>query len=393
MGPEARAVRRVEECAREIVERHGFNELRIPLMERLKLYQRSSGETSDVVQKQMYLVQQHDDAAEADAVALRPEGTPGVIRAYIEAGLDRSDPEQRFYYSGPMLRYERPQKGRFREFNQFGVEVFGRGDAAIDAELLIMIDELRQALNVELEIQINSLGDVNCRPAFRDALLEDGRAHWSERCDDCHQRLDRNPLRLLDCQIDVKLAEGAPKSLDYLCEPCRVHFATVERLLSGAEVRYVVNPRLVRGLDYYMRTAFEVVSSAVGSQSAVVAGGRYDGLVEALGGAALAGTGFAIGVERMALVLQASGIVAEGRPDAALIALGEASLLAASKLGADLRRRGLRVEMLSPERGLKALMRRAGRLVSRVAVARYPCLINAGIQHDITTAALAAQRL
>ncbi len=368
MGPEARAVRRVEECAREIVERHGFNELRIPLMERLKLYQRSSGETSDVVQKQMYLVQQHDDAAEADAVALRPEGTPGVIRAYIEAGLDRSDPEQRFYYSGPMLRYERPQKGRFREFNQFGVEVFGRGDAAIDAELLIMIDELRQALNVELEIQINSLGDVNCRPAFRDALLEYGRAHWSELCDDCHQRLDRNPLRLLDCKIDVKLAEGAPKSLDYLCEPCRVHFATVERLLSGAEVRYVVNPRLVRGLDYYMRTAFEVVSSAVGSQSAVVAGGRYDGLVEALGGAALAGTGFAIGVERMALVLQASGIVAEGRPDAALIALGEASLLAASKLGADLRRRGLRVEMLSPERGLKALMRRAGRLGARAAV-------------------------
>lgn len=362
LGPSARAVSRVEEYARTVVERHGFNEIRIPLMERLSLYQHSSGETSDIVQKQMYLVQQHDESADTEAVALRPEGTPGVIRAYIEAGLDRSDPEQRFYYIGPMLRYERPQKGRFRQFNQFGVEVFGRGDAACDAELLIMVDELRRELNLDLELQVNSLGDIDCRPAFRNALLEYGRAHWAELCVDCHQRLERNPLRLLDCKIDVALAERAPKSLDYLCAPCQAHFAMVQRLLKESEVPHVVNPRLVRGLDYYMRTAFEVVSGAVGSQSAVVAGGRYDGLVEALGGAQVAGTGFAIGVERLALALEAKGENVASGLDAAIIALGDESVIAATKLASQLHRADLRVELLSPERGLKALMRRASKI-------------------------------
>jgi histidyl-tRNA synthetase len=368
VGASARATRRVEERARAVVARHGFNEIRIPLMERLNLYQRSSGETSDIVQKQMYLVQHHDEAAETEPIALRPEGTPGVIRAYIEAGLDRSDPEQRFYYSGPMLRYERPQKGRFRQFNQFGVEVFGRSDAACDAELLMMIDELRRELGVELEIQINSLGDMNCRPAFRETLLAYGRAHWADLCEDCHQRLEKNPLRLLDCKIDVTLAEHAPKSLDYLCDPCKLHFGMVERLLKEADVPYVVNPRLVRGLDYYMRTAFEVVSGAVGSQSAVVAGGRYDGLVTELGGAPVPGTGFAIGVERLALALEAQGRVEEPGLDAAIIALGEASVIEGTKLARRLHREGLRVELLSPERGLKALMRRASKIEARHAV-------------------------
>ena len=232
--------------------------MRIPLLERIELYQRSTGETSDVVEKQMYAFPDRDEAE--TLLALRPEGTPGVVRAYIEAGLDRSDPEQRFYYGGPMFRRERPQKGRFRQFHQFGVEIFGRADAACDAELLVMIDELRRELGLELELQINSLGDAECRPAFRAALLEYGRAHFAELCEDCHQRLERNPLRLLDCKIDVKLAATAPTSLDYLCEDCRRHFATVERLLTASGVAYVVNPRLVRGLDYYMRTTFEVVS-------------------------------------------------------------------------------------------------------------------------------------
>jgi histidyl-tRNA synthetase len=368
IGAPARAISRVEECAKAIAERHAVNEIRVPLMERLRLYQHSSGETSDVVQKQMYLVRQHDEAGDADAVALRPEGTPGVIRAYIEAGLDRGDPEQRFYYSGPMLRYERPQKGRFRQFNQFGVEIFGRGDAACDAELLIMIDELRRELALELETQINSLGCAECRPAFRAAVLEYGRAHWAELCDDCHQRLERNPLRLLDCKIDVELAAEAPKSLDYLCPACQAHFAMVERLLNESEIAYVVNPRLVRGLDYYMRTTFEVVSGAVGAQSAVVAGGRYDGLVEALGGAAVPGTGFAIGVERLAIALEARGDVLAVGPDAAIVALGEASVIAGTKLAASLRHANLRVELLSPERGLKALMRRASKIGARCAV-------------------------
>jgi histidyl-tRNA synthetase len=343
-----------------------MREMRVPILERVELYKRSSGETSDIVEKQMYAFTDQDEAE--TILALRPEGTPGVIRAYIEAGMDRSDPEQRFYYSGPMFRRERPQKGRFRQFHQFGVEVFGRADAMCDAEMLIMVDELRRELRLELEIQINSLGCVECRPAFREALLAYGRAHLAELCEDCHQRLERNPLRLLDCKIDVKIAQGAPKSLDYLCEECRKHFATVERLLRECDVPYVVNPRMVRGLDYYMRTTFEVVSESVGSQSAVIAGGRYDGLVEALGGAAIPGIGFAIGVERLALALEANGAVADASLDAAIIALGEASLSAAARLANTIRARKLRVEMLSPERGLKALMRRANKVGARFAI-------------------------
>jgi histidyl-tRNA synthetase len=367
MGPEARAVSIVEKRARSVVERYGFNEIRVPLLERAELYQRSSGETSDVVEKQMYTFSDHDEAE--TLLALRPEGTPGVVRAYIEAGFDRSDPEQRFYYSGPMFRRERPQKGRFRQFHQFGVEIFGRGDAACDAEMLIMIDDLRRDLGLDLEFQINSLGDGQCRPAFRAALLEWGRAHLHELCSDCHQRLERNPLRLLDCKTDVKRTETAPRSLDYLCDPCAKHVATVESLLKQAGVRYVVNSRLVRGLDYYVRTAFEVVSTAVGAQSAVIAGGRYDGLVEALGGAAIPGVGFAIGVERIALALPSDLSDTPFAPDAAIIALGAAAALeSASTLARDLRGAGLRVEMLSPERGLKALLRRADKLGARYAV-------------------------
>jgi histidyl-tRNA synthetase len=267
-----------------------------------------------------------------------------------------------------MFRRERPQKGRFRQFHQFGVEFFGRGDAASDAELLIMIDEIRRELKIELEFQINSLGDAECRPAYRQAVLEYGRAHLAELCVDCHQRLERNPLRLLDCKIDVELAAAAPKSLDYLCVPCRAHLGLVERLLSEAGVAFVVNPRLVRGLDYYMRTTFEVVSSAVGSQSAVVAGGRYDGLVEALGGAAVAGTGFAIGVERLALAVEAANGAEGSAAQVVLIALGDEAAAAAIKVARDLWQRDLRVELLAPDRGLKALMRRANKLGAPLAI-------------------------
>ena len=290
-----------------------------------------------------------------------------MVRAYIEAGLDRSDPEQRyFYYVGPMFRHERPQKGRFRQFSQFGVEIFGRADAATDAELMLMVDELRRELGLELNFEINSLGDGECRPAFRQAVLEYGRAHLAELCEDCRQRLERNPLRLLDCKIDVKLAEAAPKSQDYLCDNCRAHFATVRELLTDAGVPHIVNPRLVRGLDYYSRTTFEVISTAVGAQSAVAAGGRYDGLVESLGGAAVAGTGFAIGIDRLALALDAARFIS--RADVALAALGEPAMRRGMKFAAEMRRAGLRVELLSPGRGLKALLRRADKIGARYAV-------------------------
>jgi histidyl-tRNA synthetase len=364
MGAQARSLAAVEDCARRVVERHNVGEIRIPVLERLELFQHSTGETSDVVEKQMYAFVDRDEAE--TTLALRPEGTPSVVRAYIEAGMDRSDPEQRFYYVGPMFRRERPQKGRFRQFSQFGVEIFGRADAATDAELMVMVDELRRELGLELKFEINSLGDAECRPRFRQAVLEYGRAHLSELCEDCRNRLERNPLRLLDCKIDVKLAEAAPKSEDFLCDNCRAHFAIVRELLTDAGVPHAVNPRLVRGLDYYTRTTFEVISTAVGAQSAVAAGGRYDGLVEALGGAAVAGTGFAIGVDRLALALDTARF--DSRADAAVAALGDAAMRRGMALAAEMRAAGLRVELLSPGRGLKALLRRADKIGARYAV-------------------------
>ena len=366
IGADARAMSLVEERARALMERYSINEIRVPMLERCDLYRRTSGETSDIVEKQMYAFEDGDEAH--TVVALRPEGTAGVARAYIEAGLDRSEPEQRFFYTGPMFRRERPQKGRYRQHFQFGVEIFGRADAACDAELLTLIDDLRLSLGLELSFEINSLGDAECRPAYRAAVLEYGRAHWSELCDDCHNRIERNPLRLLDCKIDVKIAESAPQSRDFLCAPCKLHFATVEDLLKAAGVEYAVNPRLVRGLDYYSRTTFEVKAQGLGAQSTVVAGGRYDGLVAALGGAQVPGIGFGIGVDRMALALQAAGRSQVSAPDAAIIALGEAATRRATVVSRTLRAAGLTTEMLSPERKMKALLGRAAKIGARFAV-------------------------
>ncbi len=356
----------VEERARALAERYSMREVRIPVLERTQLYLRSTGETSDIVEKQMYTFTDRDEGE--TVVAIRPEGTPGVVRAYIEAGFDRTEPEQRLFYSGAMFRRERPQKGRYRQFYQFGVEVFGRPDAACDAELLIMIDDLCRGLKVPFTMDINSIGDQKCRPAFREALVQWGRAHWDQLCDDCHNRIDRNPLRLLDCKIDAKLTESAPNSLDYLCDECRTHFDTVKELLTAANVQYVVNPRMVRGLDYYTRTAFEVMAGGLGAQSTVVAGGRYDGLVETMGGAAVAGIGFAIGVDRMALALQAAGLAPTAAPDAAIIAIGPAATRHAIVVARNLREANLNVEMLSPERKMKPLLARASKIGARVAV-------------------------
>jgi histidyl-tRNA synthetase len=351
IGPSAEALTLVEKTFSVIAQHHGFHEIRIPTVERVELYARSSGETSDIVEKQMYTFSDHDEAA--TTIVLRPEGTPGVVRAYIEAGLDRSDPEQRLYYSGAMFRRERPQKGRYRQFFQFGVEVFGRADAACDAEVILMIDELQRELGVEFRFEINSIGDGQCRPQFREAVYRWGKEHYEQLCADCKNRLERNPLRLLDCKTDVALVEHAPRSADYLCDPCKTHFAQVKALLTAGGVKYVENPRLVRGLDYYTRTTFEVIATGLGSQSTVVAGGRYDGLIEALGGASVPGIGFGCGLERVALALEAAGKLLVEKTDAAIIAMGES---------------GLSVEMFSPERKLKALLSRANKIGARYAV-------------------------
>ena len=231
-----------------------------------------------------------------------------------------------------------------------------------------MIDELQRELGVEFRFEINSIGDTQCRPNFREAVYQFGKAHYNELCHDCKQRLERNPLRLLDCKIDVALVEHAPKSADYLCDPCKTHFDQVKALLTAGGVKYVENPRLVRGLDYYTRTTFEVIASGLGSQSTVVAGGRYDGLIEALGGAPVPGIGFGSGLERVALALEAAGKLLIEKTDAAIIAMGEAASLRAVIVARALREQGLRVEMFSPERKLKALLSRANKIGARFAV-------------------------
>jgi histidyl-tRNA synthetase len=217
-------------------------------------------------------------------------------------------------------------------------------------------------------MEINSIGDLVCRPAFREALVRWGREHWNELCEDCHNRIDRNPLRLLDCKIDAKLAESAPSSLDFLCEDCRRHFDTVRAILDSAAIEHHVNPRLVRGLDYYTRTAFEVMAEGLGAQSTVLAGGRYDGLIETMGGAAVPGIGFAIGLERVALALQSAGLVSDSAANAVVIAMGEQAVLKGSSLARELRAAGLSIEMLSPDRKLKALLGRANKIGARFAV-------------------------
>jgi histidyl-tRNA synthetase len=389
---------RVEENARRLAGLYDVREIRLPILERIDLFQRSTGETSDIVEKQMYTFVDRDEAQ--TTVVLRPEGTPGVVRAYIEGGYDKSDPEQRFFYSGPMFRRERPQKGRYRQFHQFGVEVFGRADPACDAELLIMIEHLRRDLqrsisesnvfwgetpNNQFELsfrfEINSIGCLNCRPKFRDAVLNFGIQHFQQLCADCKRRLSQNPLRILDCKTDAQLLADAPKSVDYLCEDCRKHFASVKELIALAGVSFFENPRLVRGLDYYTRTTFEILSDSVGSQNAVIAGGRYDGLVKTLGGTDVPGIGFAIGLERLALALEAAwpnlGTEIAGdealralalAPQVAMIAQGENATKKAVQLATKMRQEGLRVDLLSPERGLKVLLRRADKIGASYAV-------------------------
>lgn len=366
LGVDAQAMALVEEKARQLARRYNIGEIRTPVLEAVQLFQRTSGETSDLVEKQIYSFTDRDEAE--TVVALRPEGTAGVVRAYIDAGLDRSDPEQRFFYTGPVFRRERPQKGRYRQHFQFGVEIFGRPDAACDAELLILLDDLRRELGITLSFEINSIGDVACRPRFRQAVLDFGLQHEGELCADCKRRIRQNPLRLLDCKIDAALVESAPKSIDYLCDPCRIHYDTVKALLSAAGVEFVDNYRLVRGLDYYSRTTFELKSADLGSQSTVAGGGRYDGFVEMLGGAPVAGIGFGIGIDRVALAMQAANRVALLSPQAVVIALGEPALAHGTALARKLRAGNIAVEVLSPDRKMKALLGRATKIGAQFAI-------------------------
>jgi histidyl-tRNA synthetase len=359
--PEESAIwQRIETQARTSLAAYGFSEIMLPVLEKTELFARAIGETTDIVEKEMYTFTDRDESS----LTLRPEGTASVIRAYIEHSLAHREPVSKLFYIGPMFRRERPQKGRYRQFHQIGAEILGRDDPLIDAELLLMLHDFFTALHLEVAIDVNSLGDAVCRPRYRESLRAFGESRLAELCENCHARLHRNPLRLLDCKEPGcrQVTADAPVLTDFLCDPCRDHFARVQDYLRQENVRFALNPRLVRGLDYYCRTSFEVLAQGLGSQNAVCGGGRYDGLVEQLGGPAVAGIGFAIGVERLMMLLQAQEHHLSTTPELFIVPLGEAAESRAFSVAHRLRQGGYRIELESGSRGLKAQMRRADKL-------------------------------
>jgi histidyl-tRNA synthetase len=356
----------IERVSREVFALHGYREVRTPVVEPYALYARGVGETTDIVNKEMYVF---EDKGE-DKLALRPEGTAGTVRAYIEHGAHVEGP-QKWFYVGPMFRRERPQKGRYRQFHQIGVEAFGIAEPAIDVEQIAMLADLFRRLGVAPVVHVNSVGDAACRPAYLEELRGWLRARGEALCADCRERTEKNPLRVLDCKVpscQPVLAE-APRLLERLCDGCRAHLDAVRQGLDDLSVPYLVNPRLVRGLDYYVRTAYEFTSDALGSQSAVAGGGRYDGLVETLGGPPTPGIGFGRGEERLALMLEAVGRpVPASRPAVFFVSADEAGRREGLRRATELRRAGIACDLDARGGKLARQFKQAERVGARFAL-------------------------
>lgn len=360
---ESYKIQYVESAVREIAENFGFYEMRTPVFEHTELFQRSVGETTDVVQKEMYTFADKGGRS----ITLRPEGTAGAARAFLENGLFNEALPQKIYYLTSCYRYEKPQAGRLREFHQFGVEAFGAGSPAQDAEIIALANEVFNYLGVKnLTLEINSIGCPACRAAYQKALKAYFENYKSELCETCKGRLDRNPMRILDCKSPVcsKIAAGAPKILDYLCDDCRAHFEAVQQYLNTMQIDFTVNPEIVRGLDYYTRTVFEFVSNEIGAQGTVCGGGRYDGLLEELGGKPMPACGFGMGLERLLLLMDAQNTPFPDRKgcDIYFASMGDKANLEAARLALDLRNEGLAAQFDTVGRGLKAQMKYADKL-------------------------------
>ena len=352
---------RIEAAAKDLFECFNYHEIRIPIMEKTELFARSIGENTDIVEKEMYTFADR----KGDLLTLRPEATASVVRAYAQHKLYAVDPVRKYYLVGPMFRRERPQKGRYRQFYQIDVEAFGIASPHIDIQMIFMLHTLFKNLGVgDTQAHVNSLGCPQCRPRYREALVALLDKVTDQLCEDCKRRKDQNPLRVLDCKATgcQQAVAHAPAIVDYLCDECRDHFDTVTKSLKSLKVPFILNKRLVRGLDYYTRTAFEIQTTALGAQSAVAGGGRYDGLVKALGGPDTPAIGFAIGFDRLAEILGQLQQSEEAGPALFLAALGpqaqEKAFEWLSVLGAG----GMSVEMDYADRSLKAQMKRANRL-------------------------------
>ena len=361
----------IENMAREIFSSFGVRELKVPILEKTALFVRGIGEATDIVEKEMYSFADRGD----EHLSLRPEATASVIRAYIEHALYSSEPVSKLYTIGPMFRRERPQKGRFRQFHQINVEALGLDDPSIDAELILMLFHLLTSLDLSgLKLEINSLGCPECRPAFREKLTayfaQKLAGREDELCPDCVRRLQTNPLRIFDCKVEScrQALLDAPALIDSICPECASHFEAVQEYLAIFDVPFEINKRMVRGLDYYTRTAFEVTTTGLGAQNAVAGGGRYNGLVKELGGPDIPGIGFAIGLERLASLVPVSGEELTPGPDLFIAPLGKVARVWSFALCNYLRMLGIRTEMGYGEKSLKSQMKRADKLKSRTAL-------------------------
>jgi histidyl-tRNA synthetase len=354
--------RLLEQAAHDLMARYGYREIRTPVFEETELFARGIGAETDIVTKEMYTFEDRDGSS----LTLRPEATASVVRSVIEHNLMNTDPALKLYALGPMFRRERPQKGRYRQFHQLDVEAFGFTSPTIDAEVIEVAVRYVEACGVEAyELVLNSVGDSRCRPAYVETLREALEEHAPGMCGDCQRRAETNPLRVLDCKVpqDQEIIESLPKITGHLCAECKDHFAEVCRQLKVLGIPYRLSHRLVRGLDYYVRTTFEVLSGELGAQNSVLGGGRYDGLVRDLGGPDAAGIGFAVGLERLALLAPAPGH--EGRCDVFLVPLTAEATDPALRLQRDLRAAGVRA-MLDPEaRSFRSRMKQAHKLGAR----------------------------
>jgi len=359
----------VEKTVRDICELYGYKEIRTPIFEHTELFLRGIGETTDVVEKEMYSFTDRGERS----LTLRPENTAAVVRAFLEHKLYADTTLNKLFYIGSMFRYDRPQAGRYREFHQFGVEALGSSNPAVDAEIIMLATQFLQTLGLaELELSLNSVGCPKCRPVYRQKLQEFFQDKLDGLCEDCRSRYDRNPMRILDCKNDrcKTLSVGAPNITDCLCEECTDHFVQVQTFLTSAGVKFKLDPRLVRGLDYYTKTAFEIQYAPLGAQSAVAGGGRYDGLIEECGGSSTAAIGFAVGIERVLLALEKQNLLpANASPtDAFIVALGEGVQADAFKILCDLRAKGLKANMDFAGRSMKAQMKQANKADALFAI-------------------------
>ena len=361
---------KIEKEAKALFGAFGYKELRIPILEKTELFARSIGEATDIVEKEMYTFADR----KGDKLTLRPEATASICRSYVQHKMYAADPVRKFCFMGPMFRRERPQKGRYRQFYQFDAEVFGIESPYIDAELIFLLNELFSRLGLTgLNAHINSLGCPDCRPKFTQALMDYLGEKTDDLCENCKRRMKKNPLRILDCKQEGcrKALEGAPATVDHLCPNCDTHFNTVKKTLAAQGVDFTVDKSLVRGLDYYTRTAWEIQTTALGAQSAVAGGGRYDKLVEELGGPATPAIGFAIGLDRLAEVMeQLEKAPAEKDMDLFILPLGEAAMEKAYAWYCALNQKGFLVGTDFRGKSMKALMKRANKLkAARVLIA------------------------